>query len=402
MLILEHIVYVWKTLTERPTPHPRRYADAAAAAVARRRNSSSSSSSSSSDSEESAPPIVRKNQSRRNKRGSRSSNSNSSRRRGIRSKRGFVSRRKQREDGCASPKERNRKCQLARNLPRHSNGTFAPIGFVTPPNRSSRYLQQKAPDEPALKNGRAISLSNFNEEESEVDEDEEEAESDLNDVVVDQAVEKDLGKFLEPGERWKSLFYDLIRQKILEKNSNLIPLGDPRDSNIPPEAVRFYNEVGHILSRYCSGKIPIAFKNLGTMHNWEQLIEYTHPESLTMMFVSNQKRHQCQRFQNTILLPSIRDEIAAHKKLSQHLYECVFKSCFKPSAFYKGIVLPPAASESCTLTESVIIGSVILKRHIPAMQSCAAIYQLAQSYANDLSGGEIELLQLVIKEKQRH
>jgi essential nuclear protein 1 len=321
-------------------------------------------------------------------------------------------------------------------------------------------------DEPAVKKGRAISLSDLNEEESEVDEDEEEVEFDPNDVVVDQAVEKDLEKFLEPGEG--GTVYDLIRQKILEKNSNLIPLGASQDSNIPPEAVRLYNEVGHILSRYRTGKIPIAFKNLGTMHNWERLIEYTHPESwtaaamlyATKMFVSNQKPHRCQRFLNTILLPRIRDEIAAHKKLSPHLYECVFKSCFRPSAFYKGIVLPLAESGSCTLTESVIIGSVILKRHIPAMHSCAAIYRLAcmkannfasglyfmqvllrkkyalpyqvvdklvefftqtastndelpilwhrtfqlfvESYANDLSGGQIELLQLVIKEKQHH
>uniref|UniRef100_A0A914Q894 Uncharacterized protein n=1 Tax=Panagrolaimus davidi TaxID=227884 RepID=A0A914Q894_9BILA len=98
------------------------------------------------------------------------------------------------------------------------------------------------------------------EQESEVDEDEEEVEFDPNDVVVNQAVEKDLKKFLEPGEGWT--VYDLVRQKILEKNSNLIPLGDRQDSNIPPEAVRLYNEVGHILSRYCTGKIPVAFKNL--------------------------------------------------------------------------------------------------------------------------------------------
>uniref|UniRef100_A0A914Q9G7 Uncharacterized protein n=1 Tax=Panagrolaimus davidi TaxID=227884 RepID=A0A914Q9G7_9BILA len=165
-----------------------------------------------------------------------------------------------------------------------------------------------------------------------------------------------------------------------------------------------------------------------------------YPESWTMlyatkMFVSNQKPHRCQRFLNTLLLPRFRDEITAHKKLSPHLYQCVSKSCFKPSAFYKGIVLPLAESGSCTLTESVIIGSVILKRHISAMQSCAAIYRLAcmktnnfayglyfitastndelpifwhktfqlseESYANDLSGGQIELLQL-IKEKQHH
>jgi essential nuclear protein 1 len=325
-----------------------------------------------------------------------------------------------------------------------------------------------ADDEPAMKKGKAISLTNLNEGESEFeDEDEEDVEYDPNDVVVDKDIERDLEKFLEPGEG--GTIYDLIRQKLIEKNNpNLIELGSGRDNNVPPEAIRLYNEVGSILSRYRTGKIPIAFKNLGTLNNWEQLIEYTHPEQwtaaamlyATKMFVSNQKPHRCQRFLNSILLPRLRDEIAAHKRLSTHLYECVFKSCFRPSAFYKGIVLPLAESGSCTLTESVIIGSVILKRHIPAIHSCAALFRLAsmktnnfasglyfmqallrkkyalpyqvvdklvefftqtastndelpilwhrtfqlfvESYANDLSGGQIELLQLVIKEKQHH
>uniref|UniRef100_A0A914XTX8 Bystin n=1 Tax=Panagrolaimus superbus TaxID=310955 RepID=A0A914XTX8_9BILA len=260
-------------------------------------------------------------------------------------------------------------------------------------------------DEPALKKGRAISLSNLNEEESDVDEDEEEVDFDPNDVVVDKDVEKDLEKFLEPGEG--GTIYDLIRQKIIEKNNpNLIPLGAPQDSNIPPEAIRLYNEVGNILSRYRTGKIPIAFKNLGTLNNWEQLIEYTHPESwtaaallyATKMFVSNQKPHRCQRFLNTYLLPRLRDEIAAHKKLSPHLYECVFKSCFRPSAFYKGIVLPLAESGSCTLTESVIIGSVILKRHIPAIHSCAAIYRLACMKTNNFASG-LYFMQVLLRKK---
>jgi hypothetical protein len=106
--------------------------------AARRRDSTSSSTS-----EESAP-VVRKNRSRRSKKGSRSSNSNSSRRRGI------LSRRKQREDGRASAKERKRKSQLARILPRRPNGKFAPIsGSITPQNRSSRppFQQRSYPEE---------------------------------------------------------------------------------------------------------------------------------------------------------------------------------------------------------------------------------------------------------------
>uniref|UniRef100_A0AC35EZR7 Uncharacterized protein n=1 Tax=Panagrolaimus sp. PS1159 TaxID=55785 RepID=A0AC35EZR7_9BILA len=104
-----------------PTPHPRKFG-----AAGRRRDSTSSSG---------------------NDESSHSSNSDSSRRRGILSKRGIISRQKQREDGRGSEKERKRKSQLARALPRRSNGKFAPVsGFVTPPNRSSKPQQQQQSD----------------------------------------------------------------------------------------------------------------------------------------------------------------------------------------------------------------------------------------------------------------
>uniref|UniRef100_A0AC35GJT6 Uncharacterized protein n=1 Tax=Panagrolaimus sp. PS1159 TaxID=55785 RepID=A0AC35GJT6_9BILA len=124
------------------------------------------STSSSSESEEESAPVVRKNQSRRSKKESRSSNSYSLRRRGTHSKHGNLSHVKQREDGRASAKERQRKSQLARILPRRPNGKFAPIsGSITPSNRSSRpsFQQQSNPEEsfsdttgPKLPSGRSI------------------------------------------------------------------------------------------------------------------------------------------------------------------------------------------------------------------------------------------------------
>uniref|UniRef100_A0A914Q501 Uncharacterized protein n=1 Tax=Panagrolaimus davidi TaxID=227884 RepID=A0A914Q501_9BILA len=87
-------------------------------------------------------PIIRKNRSRRRSRSSTSDSKDPV----ISSERDIRFYRKQRKDGRGSIKERNRKAQLARNLPRRSNGKFAPrSGFVTPPNRSSRPPFQRDP-----------------------------------------------------------------------------------------------------------------------------------------------------------------------------------------------------------------------------------------------------------------
>lgn len=39
-----------------------------------------------------------------------------------------------------------------------------------------------------------------------------------------------------------------------------------------PAVVEMYREIGLVLSRYRSGKIPKAFKVLPKMMNWEQLL----------------------------------------------------------------------------------------------------------------------------------
>jgi hypothetical protein len=45
-------------------------------------------------------------------------------------------------------------------------------------------------------------------------------------------------------------------------------------------------------------------------------------------------------FYNVVLLTKVRDDIAEHKRLNYHLYLAVKKSLFKPSAFFKGFLLP--------------------------------------------------------------
>ena len=47
------------------------------------------------------------------------------------------------------------------------------------------------------------------------------------------------------------------------------------DNDLDPRISSMYEQVGEILARYRSGKIPKAFKILPNLANWEQVIEIT-------------------------------------------------------------------------------------------------------------------------------
>ena len=79
------------------------------------------------------------------------------------------------------------------------------------------------------------------------------------------------------------------------------------------------------------------------------------------IFASNLNAKMAQRFYNIVLLEKCRDDIRSNKSLNYHLYMALKKALFKPAAFYKGILLPLCQSQSCSLREATIIGSVLAK-----------------------------------------
>ena len=75
--------------------------------------------------------------------------------------------------------------------------------------------------------------------------------------------------------------------------------------------------------------------------------------------------------------PSTQRDIKAHGKLNFHLYLALKRAIYKPSAFFKGLLLPLCESQ-CTLREALIIGSVLQKVSVPMLHSAVAILKLAQ------------------------
>jgi essential nuclear protein 1 len=190
------------------------------------------------------------------------------------------------------------------------------------------------------------------------------------------------------GEVRKTLA-DIIMEKIAEKEAE--QRGDVTENQddglpqLPEKVVEVYTDIGKILARYTSGKLPKAFKVIPSLSNWEEVLYLTRPDlwspqamfAATRIFASNLNPKMAQRFYNLVLLDAVRADIMAQKKLNYHYYMSLKKAVYKPAAFFKGILFP-LCKEECTLREAAIIASVLQRVSIPVHHSAVAIHKLAQ------------------------
>lgn len=154
------------------------------------------------------------------------------------------------------------------------------------------------------------------------------------------------------------------------------------------------SRIGHILSRYKSGKLPKPFKILPTVPHWEEIIQITRPESwtanacyeATKIFISSTPV-TAQRFLETILLDRVREDIHETKKLNVHFFNALKKGLYKPAAWFKGFLFPLIASGTCTLREAQIISAVLVRVSVPVLHSAAAIKGLCDIAAQESSAG---------------
>ncbi|KJH47872.1 Bystin [Dictyocaulus viviparus] len=214
--------------------------------------------------------------------------------------------------------------------------------------------QEECPQEVnAKKSLRQVSLIADSDEDSEA---EELLNNDYDDQIIDldPAVEAELSRFMCNKYESDKTLYNIIEAKINAKMVDVdhaLSSSDPNEFNVrelDPEVVEMYKEVGRVLSKYRSGKVPKAFKVIPKMVNWEQILYLTDPigwsaaaiYQATRLFASNLNPRMCQRFYNLVLLPRLRDDIDEYKKLNFHLYQALCKAMYKPAAFFKGIILP--------------------------------------------------------------
>ncbi|KAI9591670.1 Bystin-domain-containing protein [Syncephalis fuscata] len=205
----------------------------------------------------------------------------------------------------------------------------------------------------------------------------------------DQAM---LDRFFPSAPTQRRNLADLVMEKIRQHEDarnrpkhQVMKVKRATPPGINPKIVEVYTQVGKLLSRYRSGKLPKAFKIIPSLPNWDDILFLTHPESwtphavfqATRIFVSNLKAHQSQKFFTYILLDHVREDIRETKKLNYHLYMALKKALYKPAAFFKGVLFPLCESGTCTLREAAIIGSVLSRVSVPVLHSSAALMHLA-------------------------
>ena len=176
---------------------------------------------------------------------------------------------------------------------------------------------------------------------------------------------------------------------------------------INQKIVDAYKLVGEVLRTYTSGKLPKAFNILSSTEDWEDLVNITEPYNWTPQAMYNAVI-QFSSADSTIgtiffekyLVPAIKNDIKKNKKLNIHYYNCLKRALFKPSAFFKGIILP--MSKSLSGREASIIGSILRKCSIPNNHASAAIVKLSQLCQNDKKGvsvGALFFMRLLLVKK---
>jgi essential nuclear protein 1 len=204
------------------------------------------------------------------------------------------------------------------------------------------------------------------------------------------------------GNNVRRTLADIILQRIEEKESEQQRKQQSNDRvndnetmiQLPPKVIEVYTDIGRILSRYTSGKLPKAFKVIPSLSNWEEVLYLTRPDhwtpqamyAATRIFASNLNPKMATKFYSLVLLDAVRNDIYQQKKLNYHYYMALKKSVYKPQSFFKGILLP-LCQENCTLREAAIVASVLQRVSIPVHHSAVAIHKLAlqQEYSGATS-----------------
>jgi len=260
---------------------------------------------------------------------------------------------------------------------------------------------------PAGKKEQKTNLSVGADDSEEEEDDLELQKYDEKEIVVDERDDLAVRMFMNNACEPRRTIADLIMEKIGEKKTEIdTQFSENTEAlkDIDPRVQQMYVDIGNILSKYRSGRIPKAFKVIAQFVNWEQLLAITNPDKwsaaamyqATRIFTSNLKEKQAQRFFNLILLPRIRDDIDSYHQLNFHLYQALRKALFKPGAFFKGFLLPLCEERTCTLREAIIIGSVLSKNSIPVLHSCAAMMKIAEM---EYSGGNSIFLRVLLDKK---
>lgn len=174
-------------------------------------------------------------------------------------------------------------------------------------------------------------------------------------------------------------------------------------SKLPKDVVSAYQRVGSFLANYTSGPLPKAFKVIPVLKDWEELLFHTNPPrwspqatyNATVLLSTKLTPRLAQRFYTMVLLPKFSQDVAKNKTVGVHIYNSIRRAVYKPTAFFKGIVLA-LAEQGCSAREASIMASILARCSLPVIHSSVALLKLTQM---PFSGARILFILTLIKKR---
>eukprot|EP00817_Percolomonadidae_sp_ATCC50343_P003914 CAMPEP_0117421390 /NCGR_PEP_ID=MMETSP0758-20121206/2500_1 /TAXON_ID=63605 /ORGANISM="Percolomonas cosmopolitus, Strain AE-1 (ATCC 50343)" /LENGTH=409 /DNA_ID=CAMNT_0005203503 /DNA_START=14 /DNA_END=1240 /DNA_ORIENTATION=- len=186
---------------------------------------------------------------------------------------------------------------------------------------------------------------------------------------------------MDSGER----ILQQIREKEKAKGERMLSNNEADlTKKLDARIVKMYKSIGYQLQKYRSGKFPKAMRMMPMLQRWEEALYFSRPErwsyqavfQATRIFTSGVPDPVAQRYFYLVLLPRFRAEMEEAKKLNYHIYEALKRACFRPVPFFKGIVIPLCEEGNANRLESIVIGSIIKKKHLPIEHAAAAMMMI--------------------------
>ena len=199
---------------------------------------------------------------------------------------------------------------------------------------------------------------------------------------------------------------DIDEDKLVNLHDLITNQMNDLESGFDEKTIKGFTDLGDILNKYTSGKLPKLFGVLPTLEDWKDLIGYTKPYSWsphamfegTCIFASNLNNTLVEDFYKLYLVPYIRANIRKFGKLNIYLYNALKKAIYKPAGFFKGVIFPMA--ENLSTKEANIIGSILQKCSIPIAHSSSAIMRLCElNGLNRISHGHFFFIKLLLSKK---
>lgn len=94
-------------------------------------------------------------------------------------------------------------------------------------------------------------------------------------IEINEEDERAMEMFMNNNAAPRRTLGDVLAERLTEVKSHFTEEGSVINQDFPPRVEQMYKDIGEVLKKYRSGKLPKPFKFIPTLVNWEQALYIT-------------------------------------------------------------------------------------------------------------------------------